>query len=155
MEPYVIHWLDGIERDYHHRHDQPEKKDYVHFIKKQPNSNPLESVRIEVNQASPLAFDPALLTVRPWIVKDNKPAPKPAETKCWEYEIPPPADPTRRLSILEEHCFPKSYQRLQLIADIKFPTQKSRGLSDIFEENDFAHYLHRHKRKNNHSPPFR
>lgn len=151
----MIHWLDGIERDYHLRHDQPEKKDYVHFVKKQPNSNPLDSVRIEVNQASPLAFDPTLLNMRPWMLKDKKPTPESSETKCWEYEMPPPTDPTHKLSILEEHCFPRQYPRLQIIAEIKFPTQENNGLGDIFKEHDFAHYLHRQKRKNNHSPPFR
>lgn len=63
MEPYVVHWLEGIEHEYRVKWGYcPRKQDYIYFIKSpETPKRPLDGIIVEACGVGPI-FDPQLAT---------------------------------------------------------------------------------------------
>jgi hypothetical protein len=149
MEPYVIHWLDGIEREYKEHYDpHPPRTDYIYFIKasdgavgREINSMVREAEvtfpfqkRMQSGISDLVEYIRAGLVQRFTREQINHPTPNNE------------SDERRLRRVSAELRTPSPYvvplyPPRRIIAKVVLPCRECSGLADIFEEPDLRRYL--------------
>ena len=155
MEPYVIHWLDGIERDYHERYDpHPPRTDYIYFIKASDGEAGRLAIRGETNSVVREAnvifpfqrqmqsgisdlVDYIRSGVARRFTNHDEPINSIQNNESDEKRL-------RRASVELHTPSPyvvPLYPPRRIVAKVILPCRECSGLADIFEEPDLRRYL--------------